>query len=791
MKGRKVVGLDVNGWRDHIARNWITNPGEEELIEGVHLGSAGPLSSVVRVGDEGTGRWIGGFPADLAPHGRGQSWGGIGDESLRIPVRDLIEGKAGEPSQLAAAFTDLARGAIHTVLAIEDSPETTETMQERLLAGMAEGRMRNATLVWRTVLAVLYAIKDGLIDGECQVGIVSHVSAGLSVQKLRVRRAEGHPDVLAPERSWHASLYAEPLGLHELVVQMRRRAVGDEGYSGRTAHRALARSVGRRAFGLSPQREVVRIWNGDWEEIRLDESPPLPPQDLRPVSSLLEGCDLVFLETITEGQVRARFVDRLSHVGLNHVVALPPDAVARGALVAGQRMSEGKPVYFDFLPRISTIVVGQGTARNYDLINEIETLEAGRIYRSPQPAMLAIPAGFDEIPIYLRKDAAPHPRKAIVTLDSPLEEATPVSVWVEQKPAAGRARIVMEAPRLGRTFSIDWDGAEEDEREWDDIIAELETPAPAIPDRLVLKSGLRPWQDAPRSSGMLTLLNETERKGRYDWDILANKATARLNEEYCVSSDGALPHGLPDVAVRQLEATVQEAVAINRVRLAMPGLVNHDNHALRFLTWQFRRCPAEVSEWLADCIENHAGRTGTHPFVWHPSNWVLIYQGVARTAQNIALEERVLRAVLQRDPKTWRNREESACVALMLSRSQTAPELLVRDDVERIGQRAIFEFQNSLGSKYTTFIYTPFLVGGLLRWRMREPRALLIGCDPLADDLAQNIEATRADLKSRHAEQNVAQHRREKYLYILEGLLDYLHGDQGNPNLLLDIYDAQ
>jgi len=791
MRGRKTIGLDVNGWRDHFARNWTTIPGEEEQVDGVHLGTAGPLSSVVLIGDERTRRWIGGFPADLAPHGRGGGWGVIGDVSRRISLRDLIEGSAGGAPQLAAAFTDLARGAGHTVLAIEDSPETTEMMQERLLAGMAEGRLRNATLVWRTVLAVLCAIEDGLISEECQVGIVSHVSGGLSVQRLRVRRAEGHPDVLAPERRRAASMLEGPLGLRELVVQARHRAIGDEGYSARTAHRALAVSVGRCALGLPPQREILRLRNGDWEEITLDGSTSLPAQDLSSATALLEGCDQVFLETITEGEVRAQIEDRLSGLGLGDVYTLPPEVVARGALVAGQRMSEGKPVYFDFLPRISTIVVGQGAARNYDLIDENETLEAGRIYRSSHPATLAIPARFDEIPIYLRKDAEPHPRKAVVALDAPLDEVTPVSVWVEQKPAAGRARIVMEAPRLGRTFSIDWERAEEDNRDWDDIIAELETPAPAIPDRLVLKCGLRPWLDAPRGPGMLTVLDEAERTGIHDWDVLAGKATARLNEEYCVSSDGDLPPGLPEVAVRQLDAAVQEAVALNRARLATPGRVTQDNHALRFLTWQFRRCPAEVSEWLADCIEDHAGETGTHPFVWHHSNWVLIYQGVARTAQDAALEERVLRAVLRRDPEHWRNREESACVALMLSRSLTAPRLLSRDDVERIGHRAIFEFRRSLGSKYTNFIYTPFLVGGLLRWRMQEPHALLIGRDPLAGHLAESIAATQADLKSKRAVRDIAERQREKYLDILEGLMKYLQGEQGNPNLLLDIYHTQ
>lgn len=53
-------------------------------------------------------------------------------------------------------------------------------------------------------------------------------------------------------------------------------------------------------------------------------------------------------------------------------------------------------------------------------------------------------------------------------------------------------------------------------------------------------------------------------------------------------------------------------------------------------------------EWRATCIEDHAGATGTHPFVWNHNNWVLVFQGLARIAQGPAMEERLLRAILSR-----------------------------------------------------------------------------------------------------------------------------------------------
>ncbi|TCP41363.1 hypothetical protein [Rhodovulum marinum] len=791
MSRRKAAGLDINGWRDHVARNWTTFPGEDERIGGVHVRAAGPLGSVVRIGDERTGRWIGGFPADIAPHGLGGGWGAIGDESRRIQLRALLEGVSGGPQQLAAAFSDLARGAAHTVLAIEDSPETTETLQERLLAGLSQARMRNAALVWRTVLGILYAIDAGMIEEECTVGIVSHASSGLSVQKLRVRRAGTLRDVLAPERRNAAQMLGCSIGLRDLVERVRHRVIGDNGGNGRAANLAMARTVGRLALGLRCDREILRLPNGDWEEIALAGAGDLPAFTMDGPFPSLGDCDQVFLETIAEGDVRSHLATLITDLKIGDLQTLPPDAVAKGALVAACRMSDGDPVYFDFLPRISTIVSSNGRAQNFDLIDESETLEAGHIYRSPRPAVFAIPKGVDEIPVYLRKDAAPHPRKALVKLDVALKKETPVSVWVEQKPAAGRARIVLEVPSLARSITIDWENAEDDERAWDDIITALETPPPAFPDRLVLKCGMHPWRDSSGAPGMFTLLDQMESNGVSDWEPYARKAAARPYQEYCVSSDGHLPAEVSDDAVRQLDMLTHAALTVTAERLtSRPAQGIRDNAALKFLTWQFRRCPTEVSEWLATCIENHAGTIGTHPFIWHQSNWVLIYQGFSRTVRDAALEERVLRAVLRRGIERWSYRAESACVALMLSRSETAPMLLERQDVDEIGQRAVIEFREELGGHYTRFNYAPFLVGGLLRWRLKEPRALLTGNDTLADSLFEVIEAARQDLMSRRRVDEAFARRREKYVPILDDLLKYLRGEGGNPNLLLDLYDA-
>ena len=123
-------------------------------------------------------------------------------------------------------------------------------------------------------------------------------------------------------------------------------------------------------------------------------------------------------------------------------IALPATAVARGALLAAGRAGDGALIYFDFLPRWSTIVFGTDGAANFDLIRPEETLKAGRIYRSPEAASLAIPAGQENVSFYLRKEAADRPRKAIVSLGAPLRRQAAVSLSVEPKTAAGRADII-------------------------------------------------------------------------------------------------------------------------------------------------------------------------------------------------------------------------------------------------------------------------------------------------------------------------------------------------------------
>ncbi|TLP59274.1 hypothetical protein FEE96_16850 [Parasedimentitalea maritima] len=718
--------------------------------------------------------------------------GDIGKQDRRVAVRSLLTTADGDARQLSAAFESTAKGAAYTAVSIDDGEVDPEKLQETLLSALAEGKVRNPMLVWRPVLVALHAIETGVLSEGQNIAVICHSSKGLSVQKLNIRRADGRGSVLAPERREAAISVPGDIGYECLVQNARIKALGPDGLSPRTAHRALAKSVGRSALGLECRPEILRMPNGDWDVLEMADDRSLVPSAISGPLPDLSGCALVLVETVAGSSLRERITLELKSRTKRPVISLEPDAVARGALVAAGRAGDGDPVYFDFLPVLSTIVFGSDGAQSFDLINADETLEAGRVYRSPEPAQFAIPAGQPSVSVFLRKEAESRPRMATVPLEQQLSAPTPVSLWVEQKPASGRARIVLEASELGRQFAIDWDEALEDERSWEQIIADLETPPPAVPDRLVLKCGMHPWEESTRSEGLFSLLEAELEAGKVDWATFASKLAARPFGEYCISSDGILPNSIPPETVNRLDQLTEMAMRETQARIASkPTAANKDNAALQFLTWQFRRCPKTVADWLIDCAGYRSFPVGSHPFVQYQASWILIFQGLGRIASDVETENRIIQLLMSIKPETWSWRIESASMAFLLSRSDSAPLLLDPDDFERLVKQAVADFRANLHSNYTKFNYAPFLTAGLLRYRLKEPMALLLGHDPLAGDLFRAIEAAETDLLRNRSKKDPGFNRRkDKFLPILADLKTYLEGDDGNPNLLLDIYGA-
>jgi hypothetical protein len=364
-----------------------------------------------------------------------------------------------------------------------------------------------------------------------------------------------------------------------------------------------------------------------------------------------------------------------------------------------------------------------------------------------------------------------------------MAEQSQVDLWVEQAPAAGRARVVLESRALSRQFSVDWEAAEVLDECWDDLIAGLARPSPSIPTRLVLPCGMLPWLGKDGRDGQLDLFATEDGIVPADWPKLAAMLSARPDQLYCISSDGELPAGLPEGTMAQLDHLTARAMIEFRAQVSQGNsLTGDETGALKFLTWQFKRSPDALATILNDIASNSDLTAQLFP---HHAQKTLLFQGLGRIVSKPDLEEAVLRTVLSLRIDKWSWRTETACVAFLLSRSDTAPLALTRKDVERLGKRVILEFKAEHGSEYNRFFYAPFLLVGLLRWRLLEPYALVAGEDALADRLMAAVERALPDIRKAARQKP----KLDKYLKILEDCRAELQGEGTNPNLLLDIYN--
>ena len=790
MSGQKICGYDLNGWVDRAARNWIIGADGEETIgaDRCFVNGAVVQPAVVFSGNQ---RWIGGAQAALAPHGRGDGWGKIGHKSLRRSVHSILDQRDGNQEkdlqvQLAAALQGLACGAKICAVGIDDHPDRSEVLHERILGAISKGKLGRGLLVWRSVLSVLWALRqdeppfvarDGLT-----IGVVGHVAEGLTVQRLRLRREVGkRREVFAPERRRAAHAIDGPWGYAGLFEDAsdHLKAQYPDFKDDWTEHLQAKAAL---ALGLELRPELARFRLQDFNLIEPIAAEP-PKFDFPDrISAELAGCDVILAETQLRGERRDIFSEALVNRLGAGVIFLPDDAIAIGALEAARRHASGEPVYFDFLPQISTIVLSKTGSVSHDLIEKDATLPAGRVYHSPHPATFAIQKGQADFSVYLRKETSKWPRKAQVHIGEPVSQHIPVSLRVEQVPAAGRAKLLIDAPSIFRQFSVDWDGAEEIETPWSDLIAELDDNPATIPPPLVLSSNSSGWYNPKRGTGLATLLEQNVDKAEVDWKALAQEMASSFDKTYCISSDGILPEEVDDAHREMLARLSDRAMHYLRERIA--GRIVGDNEPLKFLTWQFRHAPSELAEMLLDAWDEQ-NLFSQHAFMENSRNRVLIFQGLGRVCKSPEHERAALNHIVSKPIRFWQYRAETAAASFILSRSATAPLLLERKDVEILAARVILEFRGELKTAYTKFNYAPSLLVGLLRWRLREPKGLIAGHDPVADRLMEAVSATLEDFLTNG---NVSHSLKTRYTALLTDIQEELKGNGRNPGILIDLY---
>lgn len=263
-----------------------------------------------------------------------------------------------------------------------------------------------------------------------------------------------------------------------------------------------------------------------------------------------------------------------------------------------------------------------------------------------------------------------------------------------------------------------------------------------------------------------------------DWGALTGKLSSRSFGEYAISSDGEFPNDLPLSAQYLLQDAIVLAEKDVHERLAGEG--TRDNQSLRFLTWLFHMCPEWVVPHLLDGAE---AQTGNHTFVQSGGSRGLMLQGIGRTARDPKHQERAFKHLLSLPLERWK-KDQIACAAFMLSRTDSAPLLLERSEINFLAEVAEMKVLEAIGRDFTSaYIYGPYLLVGLLRWRLRDPWALVVGRDPVADSL---VSATR-ELAMFLSKRKSLDGRLQRYHNILNQVCEELEGKGSNPDILIDL----
>lgn len=779
---KKISGIDLNGVRDLAARNWIlNNEGEETFFDGepyINLGSV--RSSIIRVDTPSGSEFVGGVQASLAPHGRGGGFGQIGKIENRTPLIEIINSEETQTEKLSAALSALSPPAAHTIVSISDSPSTSEIYQDNLLKALRKNKERSYLLIWRSVLTALSQIHLPEILTGTRVGIINHSLQGLDIQILEIKEANVKNQLLlVPERK-AAGVSIETgfgyRGLFDTVKSYLETLTTD-----RMLDVSQSNNLGLMALGQQTHSELVRSETGAWRELKPQKSITdlleLNNINLESLNGFFADCDLLLFESFCTGQLEARIRAKLQTASDKKIIAVNGMEIAKAALHAAKRLEQDYPIYFDFLPQISTIVRSAKKAKSEDLIDQSETLRAGKIFRSQKPAEFAISSEAEKIEIYLKKEAEERPRKSVLELGSPPATSTKVLVTVEQIPALGRASIQVKADSIGLNRIIDWEKAEILEETWDELIKRQKAPTVPIPERLVVPGNLYNWSVGD-DDGFEKLLEYSADADRPNWDILSSRAYSSF------SSDGEIPKGVPKSIINNLETLNKKAMVDFREIVA--GVRPQNNSILKFFTYQYKLCPNDIAPLLLDLWQHRFNKSFKHPLKLNASSWVLIFQGFGRVVFDSLLEEKAIKMMLSIPIKDWRWREQTACMAFLLSRSKSAHTLLKPEDLPFLLERIKVEFKQNIGDTYTLFNYTPLLLAGLLRYREIDPNFLLIGADPAAKEIQQLLDIVLRDLKS---SRKVSYANREKYTNWIKEIRTYMKGEQGNPNLLLDIYN--
>jgi hypothetical protein len=795
---RRPVGLDINGWRDYGCRDWSAeDPGAPA---GPPVTLDGGIYSVIVEHDD---MLVGGPQAILSPIGRGQGWSDIGAASKRRMLAghwsDLMADTAGPgfDRDIRAAAQALSRLADQRIVCMPDHAGMREAQQNRLLDALSGARERRPVLLWRSVALVL-----GLLDGGdlpdatagMRIACLIHGGDGIERQYLVLRRLADHQDRLAPERAGAGDVCCPSLGLGPLLLRADE-AVGAANRDLRETRTDPPRMAADLLFREAPLHgeEIVRRINSNWLKLRTPRDFVLPDM-ADDLAELSVEADLVVLLSPLAERHRDLLGPALAARGHWPVIVADPDTAARGALFAARRIELGIPHYLDRLDQISLIVMRGQQPVFEDLIPTNAIVPGNREYVSKPITSMLWTAGMAEVRFYIRKG----PREIRHWVTPP--QAAPnrnekLEIQLRQMPAQGWASLSVTAvdwePLRRMPILLNWTTLEVDPRAEAEILASLERPRPAVPNRVHYAAHIGLWDVSSRRPGLRRAL---ERFRRGDPDAVAALAAAAaasfrhsirhpdgpIGPFYAVGTDGELPEEL-DASTSQRFFDVVERVGDDLLRaLKRPTGTLKNNHALRFLTWIFAACPPGVQAEVLGAFEAVLGGT-RHPLLGPPGGMTVVVHGLGR----VVTEKDIVRRFVPLICGRLADKRLMAPLASLLSRPLATPKVLASLDVDAIATdlRGVLQRQAKAGSLGNDYKYALMVVAGLLRVREEDPWALTKDRSAAATGLAEDLKTMAATLQPGRARATGG----EQKLALTEALIAYLETDTGRPDILTAI----
>lgn len=791
---RRWAGLDLNGWHDYAA----IGPGPDDEDRRVRLidGGAGSVV-VVRPNADAvrTTSMIGGPQAILAPHGRGIGWGEVGAVHLRIPLRLTLASVPKNPTEsesaaYRASIQALTQGAERRMLTIPDLTSYGEAERSRILSALGP-LSQSSMLLWRPVAMVLAALEDGLLSADhvgSDVDLLVHTGEGIEHHRLRLDEAKGFNGLLAPKRVGYGSLTFPELGLQRMLDDAERQVGMFNPQLGEVKTEPTRLPIRWLAGEIDAgEIEILRRDNGDWIEVAC---PPMKKLAIAQLQDGPRGDGPTLLVTPAGASLARVLVDCLS-VSFPKLMRLSADSIARGALIAGERVEAGKPHYLDELEPISLAVLRGAKAHFEPLIPPGSNVPANQEFISEPIRDFAWGAGKDMIEFHILKGDK-ELRHWTVPSTPPPENTVPVIMQLRQLPGQSWAKLTVRTAGnidvAALPIQLDWDRLTPDTRSPEEVLATLERPAPTIPQRIVEEAHIGFWDrtfitpgvaDALRGSAddLYLALNKSQR----NWGQMPGAQYDRTYRP--VSTDGRLPIGLSEATVKAFDARL-EAYAQHIKSNVAKGHVFSSNREFLAITWAFTRCPEAIQEMIVAAIESLSLDDNNlfheHPLMTLPLASKIVPHGAGRAVDGLSKLRRLFKALTgMKKP----NASSRPAFAYSLSRREDAPKALDEQLIQRISKQLISELKSE--SVFAqNYKYNLLTLSGLLRVREEIPFAFVIGAHG-SGRTAGIAEALHYELSSalkRMTKANIASQAPLKR-QLTSDLMEHLEG-KGDPNIL-------